>query len=102
MSDIVDRLDGAVDRLRGLVRWATPALVDNAIAEITRLRAEVERLRMTEAELDEVEEMIANYAAVADSNHERFRYSLEQDARRRAATLRGIAERHGRDAAPIV
>jgi len=67
-------------------------------AEVTRLRAEVERLRMTPAELDEVEEMIANYDAVADFNHERFRYSLEEEARRRAATLRGIAERHGRDA----
>jgi DNA repair exonuclease SbcCD ATPase subunit len=71
-------------------------------AEVTRLRAEVERLRMTPAELAAVEEMIANYDAVADSNHERFRYSLEEKARRRAATLRAIAERHGRAAAPIV
>ena len=67
-------------------------------AECVRLRAEGERLRMTPAELDEVEKMIANYSAVADSNHERFRFSLEKEARRRAATLRAIAERHGSDA----
>jgi hypothetical protein len=95
MSDILEELRGWRDE-RG---YPTPGeMLDKATAEITRLRAEVERLRMTPAELDEVEEMIANYDAVADFNHERFRYSLEEEARRRAATLRGIAERHGRDA----
>jgi hypothetical protein len=59
-----------------------PGALDDAADEITRLRAEVERLRMTDAELDEVEKMIANYCAVADSQYEPFRYGREEEARR--------------------
>lgn len=52
--------------------------------EITRLRAEVERLRLTEAELEAVQTSV-----------DKFQDSAFRPLRDVAATLRGLLARHG-------
>ena len=97
MSDIVDRLR------RSFFFLSDKPTVDRAIDEITRLRAEVERLRMTDKE----REAVAWSARAANENwkdwcraamyDERFgSHAAKHEARE--ATLRALAERHGRDA----
>jgi hypothetical protein len=62
--------------------------VEESQQEITRLRAEVERLRMT----DEEREAVASWATQCSA------FGLFKIA----GFLNALAERHGRDAAPIV
>ena len=97
MSDIVERLRNSVFFL------TDKAKVQEAAAEITRLRAEVARLRMSEADLEAVEWA----ARAAKENWQDWTRAAMYDDRfgthaakheAREATLRAIAERHRRDA----
>jgi hypothetical protein len=99
MSDIVERLRGWFKSVN-----AVPAvdLMDAAADEITRLRAEVERLRMT----DEDHEAVAWAARAANENWQNWTEAAMYDDRygshaakheARQATLRDLARRHGPD-----
>jgi hypothetical protein len=75
--------------------------------EITRLRAEVERLRMTDAEVEAVywaaraaNQNLKDWCRAAMYDERFDSHAAKHEAR--VATLRALAERHGRDAAPIV
>ena len=84
MSDIVERLRHSVFFL------TDKSKVQEAIAEITRLRAEAERLRMTEKE----HEFVLYAADLMDEMED----DLGEPLKPEAATLRALAERHRRDA----
>ena len=86
MSDIVERLRNSVFFL------TDQAKVQEAISEITRLRAEVERLRMTQLDHEAVAWAIAVTVTIYD----------DPIGPIRRETLRDLARRHERHAAPIV
>ena len=89
MSDIAPylRLLSADLRRRSPGADHLPGALDDAAEEITRLRAEVERLRMTPAE-HEALERAANWLCQAAGDERSFEC---------AATLRDLARRHGPD-----
>ena len=65
MSDIVDEIKNWRDERD----YPTPGeVMDRAIAEITRLRAEVGRLRLTHEELEAVREAVAYSDQIAPSS----------------------------------
>jgi len=76
-----------------------PGAIDDAADEITRLRAEVERLRMTEAERQALVRAACWLSDIAMTRKDIHTAGYVVDD---AAALRDLARRHGRDAAPIV
>jgi len=94
VSDIVMYLRVLSASLRRYTPGADhlPGALDDADDEITRLRAEVERLRMT----PEDHEALAWAIAVTWTIYDDPIGQIKRD------TLRDLARRHGRDAAPIV
>ena len=104
MSDIVMYLRVLSASLRRYTPGADhlPGAIDDAADEITRLRAEVARLRMTDEHLQIID--FAAYLLVEEAHAVQSANLLNtaSELREDAATLRALAERHGRDAAPIV
>ena len=64
------------------------AALDDATAEIARLRAEVERLRLTDAEREAIKSAICDYEA----------NDMDAGCWQMASTLRALLARHGGDA----
>ena len=64
-------------------------------ANLTFLRSEVARLRLTDAEREAVEATIVDLDGGANFNEQRFWPMLAKRLRERSATLRGLLERLG-------
>lgn len=79
---------------------------DEAVAAVERMgkdwrehleqaAAEIERLRLTDAEREAIEGMISDSQEIAEFNEERCHPHYAEKARRRAAMLIGLLERLG-------
>ena len=62
------------------------------------LKAENERLRLTDAEREALDGIISDFSEIADFNEERCYPVYANKARRRAAILRGLLDRTQPDA----
>ena len=62
------------------------------------LKAEIARLRLTDAEREALDGIISDFSEIAEFNEERCYPAYASKARRRAAILRGLLERTQPDA----